>query len=888
MKHKGMTALRHHLIVLLLLLAGHITNAQVIRPYNLLYSENLRGGCTMFGNTIMNITDNNTVNLVKMNETGNAANGVGGIGFSQYGNDNSNMLFADADGTLPPTSFVFATDGTWKYLDDNTRPAGWETSTFDDAAWAQGAGELGFGDGDEATVINGGPSSSRYMTVYFRKTLTIPSGMYSDYTLNLIYDDGAIVYINGVEAARVNMPAGAVNHLTAALSAVDNATASITLPATAFVNGSNTIAVEVHQRSNKSDDLSFACSLSGTNINTVNSSTADLILPAGSNTIKFARLYWGGRIDNTVLTAAPDTLRKIKIRKGTSGAYVSVFAPVTNTDQTTAAPGSINYQSYIDVTAFINNNGAGTYSVADLPASSGVTANGGNYAGWCIVVAYANATQSYNSIRIYDGFLNVYNGGLSTSQSVTLTGLNVPNTPLALPDAIMTSMIWEGDANLGATSTNPAGDFLKINGNAYTNAVNPVTNMWNGSISKNGSFVTTKNPDYTNQMGIDIDEIQVGAGYGILPNATTADIEFGTEADRYFPSLFSFCIRMKEPTISLDKQVSDGNGNGIADANEYLTYIISGVNTGPGVAYNCMVTDSLPLNVTYVPNTLEVISCPGITPGIKTDANDGDVARKGVNGSREYVQFYIGTGATGSAGGQLLAGESYGLRFKVQTAAIPGSVINTARITANAISGEPFVDDGTAVIGPLGGAIPVKLSSLGAILLNNNTGLLRWTTEMEANFSHFELERSTDGLHFIYRGRVNGSGNSSLARQYGLRDALDEPARIFYYRLKLLDLDGKVSYSGIVSLRLTGGTDWLVYPNPFNSRFTVLLNSVTEQPLRLRLFNAAGQTVWQQQFGVSRGDNVITVKGLDALPKGHYTLYIDGKGTSQQFPLLKQ
>ena len=67
----------------------------------------------MFGNTIMNITDNNTVNLVKMNETGNAANGVGGIGFSQYGNDNSNMLFADADGTLPPTSFVFATGGTW-------------------------------------------------------------------------------------------------------------------------------------------------------------------------------------------------------------------------------------------------------------------------------------------------------------------------------------------------------------------------------------------------------------------------------------------------------------------------------------------------------------------------------------------------------------------------------------------------------------------------------------------------------------------------------------------------------------------------------------------------------------------------------------------------------
>ncbi len=888
MKQDILSKLKPHIILILLVLVCTGADAQVIRPYNLLYSENLKGGCTLFGNTMMHIVDNNAVNLVKMNETGNPANTAGGIGFSQYGNDNANMQFADVDGTLPPTSAVFAPGSTWKYLDNNTRPADWETSSFDDAAWAQGAGELGFGDGDEATVINGGPASSRYMTTYFRKTVNIPAGLYRDFTFNLIYDDGAMVYINGVEVARINMPAGVITHNTPALSAVENVAVAIPLPASAFANGANTIAVEVHQRSNKSDDLSFELSLVGTNINTVNSSTADLLLPAGTNTIKFARLYWGGRIDNSVVTASPDTIRRVKIRKGTSGPYVTILAPVTNTDQSAATSLSINYQSFIDITAFVNSNGAGTYTVADIPATTGATASGGNYAGWSIVVAYANNTQPFNSVRIYDGFLNVFNGGAVVSQSVTLTGLNVPNTPLALPDAVMTSMIWEGDANLGATASNPAGDFLKINGTPFTNTVNPITNMWNGSISKNGSYVTTKNPDYTNQMGIDIDEIEVGAGYGIVPNATSVTIEFGTEADRYFPSLFTFCIRMKEPTINLDKLVADANGNSIVDSGETLTYTLSGTNTGPGTAFNCVVTDTLPANVTYIPGTLEVVNCPGITPGFKTDAADGDIAQQGVNGSRTYISFFLGTNATGTAGGQLQAGESYTLRFKVQAAAIPGSVINTARIRANAASGEPFVDDGTAIITPLGGAIPVKLSSFTATLLNNRTGVLQWTTEQETSFSHFELERSSDGQHFNYRTRVNGTGNSTIEKRYAVQDILDEPVKVWYYRLRLVDIDGKISYSSIIPLRVSGNTAMAVYPNPFKERVNILCNSTTEQQLTCRLLNTAGQTVLEKRLTVARGDNLITINDLGYLPGGHYMLRISGNGINQSVPLIKE
>src|SRR6478672_2140746 len=78
---------------LLLSLTGAAATAQTaIRPYSLAYTENLKGGTTMFGNTIMHIVDNGTVNLTKMNQTG--ING----GASIYGNDNSNMTFIDIDG----------------------------------------------------------------------------------------------------------------------------------------------------------------------------------------------------------------------------------------------------------------------------------------------------------------------------------------------------------------------------------------------------------------------------------------------------------------------------------------------------------------------------------------------------------------------------------------------------------------------------------------------------------------------------------------------------------------------------------------------------------------------------------------------------------------------
>jgi hypothetical protein len=294
---------------------------------------------------------------------------------------------------------------------------------------------------------------------------------------------------------------------------------------------------------------------------TYNSSSADLVLPAGSNTIKLARIYWGGRIADTEFNLSTNTNRTIKIRKGISGPYSDITA--LGIDTITIVDGFTQFQEYADITDFIKANGAGTYQVGNVPLSTGVIAEGGNHGGWCIVVVYENQSLPFNSIRVYDGFEVVYNGGSDTTSTITLTGLNIPSTPLQSSDARMGVVVWEGDANL-------PGDFLNINGQPFSNATNPPYNIWNGTITNSAVHVTTKNPDYTNQMGIDIDQFDVGAGYGIAPNATSVTLQFGTIADKYFPGVFTFTAKMKDSgplPVTLSSFTASLSGNQIVNLN---------------------------------------------------------------------------------------------------------------------------------------------------------------------------------------------------------------------------------------------------------------------------------------------------------------------------------
>ena len=115
------------------------------------------------------------------------------------------------------TEDLVAKSATWSYLDDNTdQGSAWRQVGFDDSSWSSGAGELGFNEGDETTLI----SDSNANTYYFRHEFTtaLSASDLSAMTLSLEIDDGAVVYLNGTEVARTAMPDGTITYASISTS----------------------------------------------------------------------------------------------------------------------------------------------------------------------------------------------------------------------------------------------------------------------------------------------------------------------------------------------------------------------------------------------------------------------------------------------------------------------------------------------------------------------------------------------------------------------------------------------------------------------------------------------------------------------------------------------
>ncbi len=168
---------------------------------------------------------------------------------------------------LPPQDVtLIATNTVWKYRDTGTDPGpNWMAMAYDDSTWAQGAAQLGYGDGDESTVVSYGPNaSSKYPTTHFRKHFTVTDPVrLGNIRCRVNVDDGAILYLNGTEFARLRLPGGTVTHtnFATALPPTENALETIELPRSLFQAGDNVFAAEVHQAAANSTDLSWAAEL---------------------------------------------------------------------------------------------------------------------------------------------------------------------------------------------------------------------------------------------------------------------------------------------------------------------------------------------------------------------------------------------------------------------------------------------------------------------------------------------------------------------------------------------------------------------------------------------------------------------------------------------------
>ncbi len=367
---------------------------------------------------------------------------------------------------------------------------------------------------------------------------------------------------------------------------------------------------------------------------TINSSTANLTVPAGA-TVVWAGLYWGGY---------SATGSRNQCRFGTPAAG---YATLTATQ---LDAGGSAYSAYVEVTNRVVTGGTGTYRVGNVQSTTGTN----QYAGWSLVVVYRLGSLPPRNLTVIDGYGEVT--PTSPPIDVPVSGfLTPPAGPVQSRVGVVT---YEGDRNY-------TGDGFALNGVTLSDAPNPATNFFNSTVSQLGADFTAKNPNYVNQLGYDSDLLVAN---GVLPNGATATtMRLSTNGDRYFPAVLTFATDLYAPVLegnAFAKTVVDVDG-GATLPGDQLEYTLTLRNTGNDSAMQTVVRDTLPASLTYVAGTMSVLNGPNA--GAKTDAAADDQAEY-VAATRTIVAR-LGTGATSAAGGTLSPGVQTRVRFRVRVAA---------------------------------------------------------------------------------------------------------------------------------------------------------------------------------------------------------------------------
>ena len=138
------------------------------------------------------------------------------------------------------------------------------------------------------------------------------------------------------------------------------------------------------------------------------------------------------------------------------------------------------------------------------------------------------------------------------------------------------------------------------------------------------------------------------------------------------------------------------------------------------------------------------------------------------------------------------------------------------------------------------------------------TVVLDWATASEQNNHHFDIERSSDGMHFTSIGKVNASVNPGTNNQYRFTD-LNPLNGAAYYRLKQVDLDGKFHYSIIISITTVEVNGFSIYSEPGSGLMTLNIPASVTGLVDIILFDGLGRQLQQQQ-GVAR-QQLISLRG---------------------------
>ncbi len=248
------------------------------------------------------------------------------------------------------------------------------------------------------------------------------------------------------------------------------------------------------------------------------------------------------------------------------------------------------------------------------------------------------------------------------------------------------------------------------------------------------------------------------------------------------------------------------------------------------------------------------VIAPGLSPGILTVNTQQPLSAN----STLQIEMLNGSGA-GTGHDQLIRNGNLALSGTLtvtETGTVPNGTYTIINLTAGAISGSfsttnlppayTLQVNSTDVRVIKNSTLPVHLHSFHVSILNNIV-LLQWITENEINNSHFELQRSSNGINYVTIGRVNASTSSNDRKEYSFIDA--QPLKgNNYYRLKQVDIDARFEYTPVRRVVFDDkGLLLTIYPNPVNDMLIVDF-STAEKKIMVQVFDANGKLQLSRQM----------------------------------------
>ncbi|MDW7696026.1 T9SS type A sorting domain-containing protein (plasmid) [Flammeovirgaceae bacterium SG7u.111] len=189
---------------------------------------------------------------------------------------------------------------------------------------------------------------------------------------------------------------------------------------------------------------------------------------------------------------------------------------------------------------------------------------------------------------------------------------------------------------------------------------------------------------------------------------------------------------------------------------------------------------------------------------------------------------------------------------------------------------------GPALIGDDLAILPVELVDFD-VASNQQISDIHWATASEWNFSHFELERSSNGVDFIKIAKILSKGADGGGDNYAYSDFNSESGSV-YYRLKIINQDGSFSYSKVISIANSFKNEGLVtFPNPApNGQFSIYFSEAVNKEVDVYIFDAMGREVLAET--IVFGKSTFPISFSRELEAGFYTIRVrlDGHTFTKQ------